>query len=60
MSREGERSAGTGLRPGSEQVAHLVHLVCRLRPDDVAEELEAKLLQLESGQVADRCGDGAA
>lgn len=32
---------------------YLVHLVCWLGLDDVAEELKAEFLQLESGQVAD-------
>lgn len=33
--------------------AHLVHLVHGLGPDNVTEELKAKFLQLECGQVAD-------
>lgn len=34
-------------------MAHLAHLVEGLGLDDVTEELEAELVQLEGGQVAD-------
>lgn len=37
--------------------AHLAHLVDGLGPHDIPEELKAKLLQLERGQVADHCGE---
>lgn len=38
---------------GGDSGAHLANLTHRLGLDDAAEELEAELIQLEGGQVAD-------
>jgi hypothetical protein len=48
--------APPGGRPGG---AHLAHLVHGLGLDNATEELEAELVQLEHGQVADHYGHRA-